>query len=109
MPHTRTSVVEAEQSDLASRACLHSRAVCGTLPDSFFDWSRTYKRFKVTGYCRKNCELFPMGVFWILPLVGACRCLSSAEGLSQISLRKKQTATTKQCHWRPNSAASSAQ
>jgi len=30
-----------------------------------------------------------LGVFWIRPLVGVRRCLSSAEGRSLISLRKQ--------------------
>jgi hypothetical protein len=42
------------------------------------------------------------GVFWILPLVGVRRCLSRAEGLSLIPLRKNKTAHTKKCPWQPN-------
>ena len=34
-----------------------------------------------------------LGVFWILPLVGVRRCLSRAEGLSLIPLRKNKRHT----------------
>jgi len=39
-------------------------------------------------------RFFPFpGVFWILPLVGVRRCLSRAEGLSLIHLRKNKRHT----------------
>lgn len=39
---------------------------------------------------RESQDLFPLlGVFWILPLVGALRCLSRVVGLSEIPLRNQ--------------------
>ena len=57
----------------------------------FFDWLHTNPR----GMNRWSHDRpsFPacyfMGVLWILPLVGVCRCLSRVVGLSLTPLRNK--------------------